>query len=91
MKNIGLLLVIAGLLTLATTTFAGDSTSYTLSPEVLASGSQAASSANYSFSSTFGESLIGSSTSADYSMCSGFWCQIVIQYNVYLPLTLKGS
>ncbi len=77
------------LLFLASSVSAGTSPSYTLAPDVLASGGQAASSVNYSFVSTLGQPLIGSNGSAAYAMCSGYWCEIATDYRVYLPMMLR--
>ena len=90
MKTIFLLLTLAVLLILASTTLAGTSATYTLTPDVIASGGQASASTSYSFVSTVGQPLIGSNGSAAYSMCSGFWCEIVGAYKVYLPTVLKN-
>jgi hypothetical protein len=90
MKTLIGLLILAALLLFASAATASNSATYTLAPEVLASGGQAASSANYSFVSTLGQPLIGSNSSATYSTCSGFWCEIPAQYTVMLPLVLKN-
>ncbi len=77
------------LLFLASSVSAGTSPSYTLTADVLASGGQAASSVNYLFVSTLGQPLIGSNTSAAYSACSGYWCEMLADYRVYLPVILR--
>ncbi len=77
------------LLFLASSVSAGVSPSYTLAPDVLASGGQAASSANYAFVSTLGQPLIGSNGSAAYALCSGYWCEIPAVYQDYLPVILR--
>jgi len=83
------LLILAALLLFASAAAAGNSATYTLTPDVSASGGRIASSPNYSFVSTLGQPLIGSSSSAAYSTCSGYWCEIAATYQVYLPLVLK--
>jgi hypothetical protein len=90
MGKIVALLALLVLLMLASITQAGTSTNYTLTPDVIASGGQAAVSKNYSFVSTVGQPLIGLSSSAVYSTCNGFWCEIAVLYKVYLPVTMKN-
>jgi hypothetical protein len=91
MKTVFLLLTLVVLLMLASITLANTSANYTLTPDVIASGGQAAASTNYSFVATVGQPLIGASNSASYSTCVGFWCEIVGAYKVYLPIALKNS
>ncbi len=86
---LGVLTLGVVLLFLASSASADVSPSYTLAPDVLASGGQAASSTNYSFVSTLGQPLIGSSSSIAYSACGGYWCEIPADYRVYLPVTLR--
>ena len=79
------------LLFLASSAIAGTSPSYTLAPDVLASGGRVTTSANYAFVSTLGQPLIGSNGSVAYSLCSGYWCEIPAVYQAYLPVMLKNS
>ena len=90
MKTFIALFTVCALLLLASTTLAGTSTNYALTPDVLASGGQSISSASYSIVSTAGQPLIGSNGSVTYSACSGYWCEIITENNVYLPLILKN-
>lgn len=64
---------------------------YGLTPNVLPSGGQSASSADYALEATVGQTFIGKSSSADYALCNGFWCQIAATYRVFLAIVLRSS
>ena len=57
----------------ASAAVASKSATYTLMPNVMASGGGVASSPNYSFVSTLGQPQTGSGSSAAYATCSGYW------------------
>lgn len=52
-------------------------------------GGGPAKSANYAINFTVGQSAIGLSSSANYRAGLGYWYGIV-QYRIYLPLTLRN-
>ncbi len=90
MKTILPFLALVVLLIFASLAWAGAAPNYTLAPDVIASGGQASASANYSFVATVGQPLIDAGHSASYLTCAGFWCEMVDEYRVYLPIALKN-
>jgi hypothetical protein len=85
------LIVVVALLVVVAVTPSGASGSYTLAPDVMASGGQASSSASYSLVSTLGQPMVGAGSSASYAACSSYWCQIPPIYKVLLPVVSKNS
>ncbi len=53
-------------------------------------GGGAASSPHYALNFTVGQSVIGTNASANHRGCLGYWCGMVVEYGVYLPLTLRN-
>jgi apolipoprotein N-acyltransferase len=49
-----------------------------------------AGSPGYAVDVTVGQSAIGTLASASYQICLGYWCGASVQYDLYLPLLLRG-
>jgi hypothetical protein len=90
MRQMTFLVVLLALLLLVGVASAMSSVNYRLDWFVPLTGSGgAASSANYAVNFTVGQTAIGASTSANYGGCLGYWCGVVAQRRVYLPLVLR--
>ncbi len=91
MRRMTFLVVLLILLLLAGVASAMSSANYRLNWFVPLTGSGgAASSANYAVNFTVGQTAIGASTGANYGGCLGYWCGAMPDYDVYLPLVLRG-
>jgi hypothetical protein len=90
-KKLALLLVVVVLLLLAGHALAMSSANYKIDWMVplTGGGGGEANSANYKVNLTVGQTVIGSASSANYGACLGYWCGTSVQYQLFLPLTLK--
>ena len=84
-------LTVVLLLVLASTSSAGSSTQYAIEWDVVSAGGAPMASSTYGLMDTVGQSAPGSSGSASYVLCAGYWCGIVADYTVYLPLVLSDT
>jgi hypothetical protein len=41
---------------------------------------------HFQVSSTIGQPVIGISASSNFEVCSGFWCKVLVFFEVYLPI-----
>jgi hypothetical protein len=53
---------------------------------VMGGGGGSISSAGFALSSTIGQPLIGTASNDSLQLCAGFWCGVMPEYYVYLPL-----
>lgn len=93
MRRIGLFLVLALVLLLASRALAMSSANYKLEwfTPLTSGGGGPASSAHYAVNFTVGQSAIGANlTSTNYRGCLGYWCGTGGDYRVYLPLVLRN-
>jgi hypothetical protein len=79
------------LLVLASTSSAGSSTQYAIEWDVVSAGGTPMASSTYGLMGTVGQPSQGSSSSSSYVLCAGYWCGIVADYTVYLPLVLRDT
>jgi len=75
MKKRAIVLILVGLLCLASIAFAQASENYDLSWNVIGGGGGPMSSANYAMRSTVGQ-IIGLSSSDNYQLRAGYWNEI---------------
>jgi hypothetical protein len=90
MKRLVSLVALVALLMLASVAWAGSSTNFTLSPEVLAAGGQPAASSGYRLASTVGQPFVGLSSGTGAAACSGYWCRFLAEHKIMLPLVLRN-
>ena len=92
MKRITLSLILILCLLFVGSALAGSSDNYRIDwfTPLTSSGGGTASSANYAVSYTVGQSVIGSSSSGNYEVCTGFWCEALSAFKIYLPLILNN-
>jgi hypothetical protein len=79
------------LLALASIAFAQVSSNYDLSWHVIGGGVGRMDSTGHSLQGTLGQAVSGSMSSTGHTLCTGFWCEEAIQFEVYLPLVLRDS
>ena len=84
-------LTVVLLLVLASTSSAGSSTQYAVEWDVVSAGGTPMASSTYGLMGTVGQSAQGSSSSTSYVLCAGYWCGIIADYTIYLPLVLSDS
>ena len=63
---------------------------YDLSWSTLDGGGGSSSGSGYSLSGTSGQPDVGTLSGGGYTLNGGFWGGAMINYNIYLPLVLKG-
>ena len=60
--------------------------------QVLSGGaSDATAAGGVSVRATLGQPMVGPSGQGLNQLCAGFWCGTVIEYKIYLPLTLRNA
>jgi hypothetical protein len=93
MKRITFLVTVVILLLLASSVLAMSSENYRLDwfTPMTGNGGGDLASANYAANFTVGQSVIGASSSANYEGCLGYWCGTAIEYQIYLPVALRGT
>jgi hypothetical protein len=57
---------------------------------VIGGGGGTATGGIYTLNGTIGQPVVGIHSSADHDLCSGFWCLVLEQFNVFLPLILRN-
>ena len=63
---------------------------YDLSWRAIAGGSGRMTSARYTLMGTVGQPLAGATVSSGRALCSGFWCGVVAEYHIYLPMVIRN-
>jgi membrane-associated PAP2 superfamily phosphatase len=93
MNNKAKIVILTGvlLLVLVSTSSAGSSTQYAVEWDVVSAGGTPMASSTYGLMGTVGQSAPGGSSSAGYVLCAGYWCGIVADYTIYLPLVLSDT
>ncbi|MFL7795092.1 MAG: hypothetical protein AB8I69_23335 [Anaerolineae bacterium] len=93
MNNKAKIVILTGvlLLVLVSTSSAGSSTQYAVEWDVVSAGGTPMASSTYELVGTVGQSAPGGSSSAGYVLCAGYWCGIVADYTIYLPLVLSDT
>lgn len=86
------LLLVLGVLLLATPILAAPTSGYDLSWRVMAAGGRSMNSTDFALTGTIGQplTLIGGGASPNAGYCGGFWC-FAIQgtYHIFLPLLIR--
>jgi hypothetical protein len=58
--------------------------------QVLSGGaSDATTAGGVSVRATLGQPMVGPSGQGSYKLCTGFWCGLSVEHQIYLPLVLK--
>jgi hypothetical protein len=85
-------LAFAACLGLVIPVLAQTSAHYDLSWHVTTGSSGRMESAGHTAMGTVGQPLVGTmTTGGGHALCSGFWCGVLPEYRVYLPLVLRGG
>lgn len=92
MKRIlSLLLVVLLLLIAVPSSNAQSGSGYDLSWNVIAGGGATFSVGdNYTLGATIGQAAAGPLSGGNYTLSGGFWNGALANYNVYLPIVLRG-
>ena len=85
-----LALAICSLLAAGVPVLAQVSANHDLSWHVIAGGGGKSASAGHTLMGAVGQPLTGGMSGAGHTLYSGFWHGGVVEYHIYLPLTLKG-
>jgi hypothetical protein len=89
MKSIVLMVFFAIFVTLALmTTPANAAGAFDIDWFVIGNGGGISNTGNLSLRSTIGQPFVGHCQNSDLELCSGFWCRILAQYKLFLPLIL---
>jgi len=65
--------------------------SYDLSWYTVDAGGGTSSNGTYTLDGTIGQPDAGTMSNGSYSLIGGFWGGTVVQYKIFLPLTLKNA
>jgi hypothetical protein len=61
------------------------------SRQVLSGGaSDATAAGGVSLQATLGQPMVGPSGQGSYKLCTGFWCGLAEEHDVYLPLIMRS-
>ncbi len=90
-RLLNLLFVVLLLLAVVPSSSAQSGSGYNLSWNVIASGGTTFSSGdNYTLGATLGQAAPGSLSGGNYALSGGFWNGVITNYDVYLPIVLRG-
>ena len=90
MKWLIFFVLIMLLFIVASTALAQTGSGYDLTWSTLDGGGGSSSGDGYSLSGTIGQADAGTLSGGGYTLNGGFWGGAVLNYNIYLPLVLKG-
>jgi hypothetical protein len=66
------------------------SVGYAIDWSVVGAGGEAIHSTSYSANTTVGQAIVRVSHNTSYGLCSGYWCDAVLEHRIYLPVVLLG-
>lgn len=58
---------------------------------VIAGGGGRSTVEDFTLRGTIGQAFVGEVSQTDKRLCSGFWCGVMIEHHIYLPLVLRES